>query len=234
MKTSIFLILTFVFALRLAAQDSSAPASPSVDSAPKAVEALDDQEVPEVPEVPKVPGAQAAENANPNSEKAESVPSPNLESEAAPPPSSLPSDATPPVGAEQSTLPPGAEAFVYDPTGKRDPFQPEPDKDSPLQEGGQIQGRRLPSPPPLPQRLREPLESFDLFQLKVSAIIWDIKNPRAMLMDPLGASHVVKLKTRVGKNNGFVVAIREGEVVVVEYNAELDQWVKSFKVLELR
>jgi type IV pilus assembly protein PilP len=204
MKTLFFLIFGLIFALGLAAQDSGPTASPPAQES-TAIEA------PPVPPPPEVTTATTAESSEPP----------------APP-------ASPPPGVPEVPLPPGSESFVYDPAGKRDPFQPEPDKSTPQLEGTPVQGRRLPTPAPLPQREREPLESFDLFQLKVSAIIWDTKNPRAMLIDPVGNTHVVKLKTRVGKNNGFVVAIREGEVVVVEYNAELDQWVKSFKVLELR
>lgn len=142
--------------------------------------------------------------------------------------------ASPEMHVTEVLTSPGSETFSYDPVGKRDPFQPESDKESDVPEDISGQGKRMPTPAPLPQRELEPLELFDLTQLKISAIIWDTKKPRAMLTDPSGASHIVKLKSRIGKKNGFVVSIREGEVVVVEYDAELDQWVKSFKVLELR
>jgi len=122
------------------------------------------------------------------------------------------------------------DVYIYDPTGKRDPFRPEDDKEVISDDGG----KRRSGPAPLAPRELEPLEAFDVSQIKVLAIIWDVKNPRALVKDPNGQTHLLKLKSRIGKKNGFVVAIREGEIVVVEYDAEIDQWVKSFKVLELR
>jgi type IV pilus assembly protein PilP len=56
-----------------------------------------------------------------------------------------------------------------------------------------------------------------------------------MVVDPAGGVHYLKVKTRIGRKNGFVAAIREGEVVVTEYNTEENgQYTKIFKVLELR
>lgn len=127
--------------------------------------------------------------------------------------------------------------YIYDASSKRDPFQPdEGDAVSvPVQERPVVsQEPNVPTPPPLPSREHEPLESFELERLKITGIMWNIKKPRAMITDPKGGVHFVGVKSRLGKRNGFVVAIREGEVVVVEYNPELDKWVKSFKVLELR
>lgn len=126
------------------------------------------------------------------------------------------------------------DTYTYDPTGKRDPFRPEDEKEvlSDDSTGGVVKHSQ--GPAPLAPRELEPLEAFDLTQLKVSAIIWDVKNPRALVRDPNGGTHTLRIKTRLGRRNGFVVAIREGEIVVVEYDVESDQWVKSFKVLELR
>ena len=121
------------------------------------------------------------------------------------------------------------DSFVYDLTDKRDLFEP-----------------ILPKAPPPPPKVMpvniyakegdhtlEPLESFDINQLKVVAIVWETKNPKALIVDPTGNSHYVKLKSRIGKKNGFVVAIREGEVVAVEYVEENGQYSKVFRVMEL-
>ncbi len=93
------------------------------------------------------------------------------------------------------------EPFIYDPKGRRDPFRPyseyRPDE-------GEISGPVL------------PLQRFDLDQLKLIGIIWDVSDPKAMFLDPNSKVHVVGKEERVGRNNGYVATIREGEVVVVE------------------
>jgi type IV pilus assembly protein PilP len=125
--------------------------------------------------------------------------------------------------------PPVAETFTYDPTGKRDPFEPDLGKEQEV--------RALPQElqrPEASSRALESLEAFDLTQLRVAAIIWDTKIPRAMVIDPSGGTHYIKAKSRIGRKNGFVAAIREGEIVVIEYNQENGQYTKVFKVLELR
>lgn len=98
-----------------------------------------------------------------------------------------------------------AEGYNYDPTGRRDPFRPY----------GQSQtaaapGIIEPSVPP------EPLQLFEVTQLKLVGIIWDVKSPKAMIKDPGGKLHMIRKETKVGRNNGFVAAIREGEVIIIE------------------
>lgn len=61
-----------------------------------------------------------------------------------------------------------------------------------------------------------PLERLDLSQLKVVGIIWDIKEPRAMVEDTAGLGYVVKVGTPIGSNDGVVKAIHRNQVVVEE------------------
>lgn len=123
--------------------------------------------------------------------------------------------------------------FIYDPTGKRDPFQAE--SEIPKEETTQsATAKTAEQSTSIPKRGLEALEFFDLSQLKVTAIIWNTKKPRAMVVDPNGVMHTVKIKTRIGQRNGFVVAIREGEIVVVEYIQQDGNWTKTFNVLHLR
>lgn len=131
-----------------------------------------------------------------------------------------------------------ADAFVYDPTDKRDPFELHGmlEKVSPADSKASV---KTPEPveapvPDKPLRPLDPLENFELAQIRVQAIIWDTKAPRAMVEDPQGVSHTLRLKSRIGKHNGFVVAIRESEVVVVEYPNENGQMSKVFRILEMR
>jgi hypothetical protein len=91
--------------------------------------------------------------------------------------------------------------YVYDPTGKRDPFR-------------NFKWER-------PDRLREreltgPLEQFDLSQLSLVAVVWKTGNARALIQDPSGSSYIVAEGARIGKNEGFVTAIDDNLVRVKE------------------
>lgn len=89
----------------------------------------------------------------------------------------------------------------YSSAGKRDPFRP------------------LSLKPKAVQRAREnlsPLERYDLGQLKLVAVIWDIKEPKAMVEDATGLGYIVKLGTLIGPNEGKVKAIKPNEVVIEE------------------
>ena len=71
-----------------------------------------------------------------------------------------------------------------------------------------------------PPRAREnlsPLEHFDLGQLKIVGIIWDAKEPRAMIEDTARLGYIVKVGTPIGNNDGTVKAIGRSEVIVEEF-----------------
>ena len=91
--------------------------------------------------------------------------------------------------------------FVYDPTGKRDPFRSfvwdRPDKMQAVAEAG-------------------PLGEFDLSQLEVVAVVWRTGNARALVEDPSGESYIVGQGAAIGKNRGHIVAIDDNKVVVKE------------------
>lgn len=91
--------------------------------------------------------------------------------------------------------------FVYDSTGKRDPFR-------------NFKWER-------PDRLRNPdvsgpLEQFDLAQLQLVAVVWKTGNARALVQDPSGVSYIVAEGARLGKNEGTIIAINDNEVRVKE------------------
>ncbi len=92
--------------------------------------------------------------------------------------------------------------YDYDPKNKRDPFQPY---------YGQLELLPGKSVGPLMY-----LQRFELDQLELVGIIWDVSRPKAMIKDPNGTLHVVEANSKVGRNNGYVAVIREGEIVVVE------------------
>lgn len=112
------------------------------------------------------------------------------------------------------------EDIGYSPVDKRDPFLPYL---SPAQ--------RLTQAPDIPL---EPLQRFALNQLKLVGIIWDVGTPKALIEDPSGKSHIIVENTKLGEHLGYVAAIREGEVIVVEQLID-QEGRKSFqtKVLKL-
>jgi Tfp pilus assembly protein PilP len=70
-----------------------------------------------------------------------------------------------------------------------------------------------------PARRREnlsPLERYELSQLKLVGIIWDINDPRGLVEDSAGLGYVVKVGTPIGNNDGKIKAIRRDEIVVEE------------------
>ena len=94
------------------------------------------------------------------------------------------------------------DPFDYEARGRRDPFaQPVPDK--PLLPTG-LHGPVL------------PLQSYNIEQLRLIGIIWDVRHPKAMIKDPDGKTHIVGPNTKIGPKNGYIAVIREGEMVVVE------------------
>lgn len=65
-----------------------------------------------------------------------------------------------------------------------------------------------------------PLERFELSQLKLVGIVWDTKDPRAMIEDNAALGYVVKVGTPIGNNDGKVKAIHRNEVVVEEFYSD--------------
>ena len=107
---------------------------------------------------------------------------------------------------EASALPPKvsepAEPPRYFSAGKRDPFRPLASK----AKGAAAR----------PRENLSPLERFELGQLKLVGIVWDIKESRAMVEDGLGLGYIVKVGTPIGPNEGKVKAIKPREIVIEE------------------
>lgn len=97
------------------------------------------------------------------------------------------------------------EPYIFDAReGRRNPFEPS------------VLAIQQDASPDLVFGPLTPLERFDLDQLRLIGIMWDIRSPRAMFKDPNEQIHVVGKDDRIGRRRGYVAAIREGEVVVVE------------------
>ena len=109
--------------------------------------------------------------------------------------------------------------YIYQPDNRRDPFRP-------FKEIGPLEGAELVGP-------LLPLQRYDITEIKLIGIIWDIKNPKAMFMDPTKKIHTLIKDDRIGRNNGYVAAIREGEVVVVETVNIRGELAYNTRVLQL-
>lgn len=79
-----------------------------------------------------------------------------------------------------------------------------------------------------------PLQQFDISAVRVRAILWSVRSPRALVEVPGGFTYAVTLGERIGNKNGYVALIREGEVVVVETEEVGGETVSSTHVLTIR
>ena len=61
-----------------------------------------------------------------------------------------------------------------------------------------------------------PLERFELGQLKLVGIIWNIKNPTALVEDATGLGYTVKVGTPIGSNDGQVKTIGPDALLIEE------------------
>jgi len=68
-----------------------------------------------------------------------------------------------------------------------------------------------------PRENLSPLERFELNQLKIVGIVWDMKEPRAMVEDTTGLGYTIKVGAPIGANDGVVKAIHRNEIIVEEF-----------------
>jgi type IV pilus assembly protein PilP len=94
-------------------------------------------------------------------------------------------------------------AYLYDPTGKTDPFK----SFIAIQEEMKEKKRRKP---------KTYLETVDLSQLELSVVIKSRKGNWALVRDSKGLGHVVKKGTAIGTNGGVVHEIKKNELVIRE------------------
>ncbi len=93
--------------------------------------------------------------------------------------------------------------YFYDPTNKTDPFK------SFISIKDEIEGEVEEEP-------RTYLETLDISQLTVSAIVLSDKDSWALIRDSKGDGHVIKVGTPIGKNRGKVARITKNEMIVRE------------------
>lgn len=105
------------------------------------------------------------------------------------------------------------EPFLYDASNRRDPFQPF------------IEFRE--------ERGLRPISKFDVDDFTLVGILWDNRDPKAMFIDPEQKVHIIGRDESIGRRNGYIAAIREGEVVVVESQRKQGDIVYKTKVIAL-
>lgn len=93
-------------------------------------------------------------------------------------------------------------SYTYNAVNRRDPFKTYFDELSQNEQQDQT-------------NLTE-LQKIDLDKLKLVAVVVGTATPMAMVEDPSGRGHTVKIGTLVGKRLGQVKHIRRGEIVVQE------------------
>lgn len=191
----------------------------------------------------EIEATQVPEPTNPNNSggssniplpPSESVPAQNVQEMAQPVPMEPPPSTEPPP--LEGTLPgqsnPMASSsdvegggFVYDPTGKRDPFRPHKSAIKLIPKEGT---------PAAPVEVTDPLLKFDLGSLEVIGILWDVRKPKAIVKDPDGNTYSVFKNSKIGRADGFVAAIRDGEIVVIETVYEGGKTSREPRIMELK
>lgn len=114
-----------------------------------------------------------------------------------------------------------SDGYFYDPSGKRDPFIPFKVIRPQMADTGAME-------------VLEPLQRWELERLQVVGILWEVKTPRAMIRDPDGVVFTITKNSKIGRNEGFVAAIREGEVVILETRYEEGKAIKEPRIMEFR
>ncbi len=104
--------------------------------------------------------------------------------------------------------------YVYDPTGKPDPF-----KSFIIPKMARV--HRL-----------TPLQRLEISQLTLVGIVWGDKVSKAMVQDPAGKGYILTSGTPVGTKGGTVKQILKGKVVIEEKTRDLLGRVKE-KTVEL-
>lgn len=97
----------------------------------------------------------------------------------------------------------GAIDYAYNPRGKTDPFK------SFIAEQEEVEKKKRRKP-------RTYLETLDLSQLDLIAIVQSKQGNWAMVRDAKGLGYVIKKGTAIGLNEGVVQDIRDKKVIVRE------------------
>ncbi|MEO5376936.1 MAG: pilus assembly protein PilP [Magnetococcus sp. DMHC-6] len=119
--------------------------------------------------------------------------------------------------------------FIYNPLGRRNPFE------SPFK--GIAKGDESKVIKRVSQRVKEPLEAFQLDSLKLVAIIFQVEEsqPVVMIEDPSGKGHMLGVGNHLGSNEGEIVRIEDGSIQILEPTpTSIDQNATRLTILSLQ
>jgi Tfp pilus assembly protein PilP len=97
-------------------------------------------------------------------------------------------------------------AYSYDPTNKVDPFKSFIIVKKELEET---------------EKPKTYLETLDISQLTVSAIVLTGEGNWALVRDSKGEGHIIKVGTPIGRRSGQVTKILKNKIIVKEYYTDL-------------
>ncbi len=66
-----------------------------------------------------------------------------------------------------------------------------------------------------------PLERYELGQLRLVGVIWDVKQPNAIVEDAAGLGYVVRTGTPIGSNEGKIKRIQPSGLVIEEFETDM-------------
>jgi Tfp pilus assembly protein PilP len=96
--------------------------------------------------------------------------------------------------------------------GERDPFQ----RPKYIEEMEQEEATNTVTTELVEDERVEAIRRWPIKDYKPIAVIWDVQNPKVMVIDRKGTMHLLKKNYRIGNRNGMITSINEGEIVVVE------------------
>lgn len=122
------------------------------------------------------------------------------------------------------------EGFIYNPEGLRDPFFPikKGKVDTSVEQPELKQSNEVDFNP------QDPLQAFELSEYKLIGVMWDVREPRAMVLTPDGRIFTIKRKIRLGREGAVIAAIRESEIVLVEPNPDGTYVNASTRVITMK
>ncbi|AZZ35875.1 hypothetical protein CIK05_03360 [Bdellovibrio sp. qaytius] len=64
----------------------------------------------------------------------------------------------------------------------------------------------------------EAIRRWPIRDYRLVGVIWDVRNPKAMIVDPSNTMHLLKRNYRIGDKDGIISAISEGTITVLQDN----------------